>query len=77
MTSQRTHSAVMPVIKQSVLLLLLSLSFCLAVIEDDERVYHNQFAVGIPNATEPLVQLIAEKHGFRSLGQVSWLPALE
>ena len=49
--------------------------FCLFVsalsaINDKKLTYNNQFAVHIPNATEILVQLIADKHGFRSLGQV-------
>lgn len=43
----------------------------LSVINENELTYNNQFAVHIPNATEVLVQLIADKHGFRSLGQVT------
>lgn len=52
--------------------------FCLFVsalsaINDKKLTYNNQFAVHIPNATEILVQLIADKHGFRSLGQIGTL----
>ena len=55
-----------------ILLAIVYFSYCCAKIVDGTNnfVYNNQFAVNIPNASEVLVQLIAEKHGFRSLGQV-------
>lgn len=71
--SQRTCDTVMSVMKQFILLAFVYFSHCCASIvesSNNQLVYNNQFAVNIPNATEVLVQLIAEKHGFRSLGQV-------
>lgn len=66
--------ALATVTKLCVPLLLVLLCKCqAAVIDDTELVFHNQFAVHIPNATEPLVQFVAEKHGFRSLGQIGSL----
>lgn len=70
---QRTCDTVMSVVKQIKLLIIVYFfSYCCAALTEgpNDLVYHNQFAVNIPNATEVLVQLIAEKHGFRSLGQV-------
>lgn len=67
-------TTVMSVIEQMILLVIVYFSYCSAssIVEDssNDLVYNNQFAVNIPNASEVLVQLIAEKHGFRSLGQV-------
>ena len=67
-------TSVMSVIKQMIFLVIVYFSYCSAssIVEDssNDLVYNNQFAVNIPNASEVLVQLIAEKHGFRSLGQV-------
>lgn len=71
--SQRTCDTVMSVMRQLTLLAIVCFSSSCAAIVDGfskDLVYNNQFAVNIPNATEVLVQLIAEKHGFRSLGQV-------
>lgn len=71
---QRTcDTTVMSVIKKTILLVIVYFSYCCAssiVEESNDLMYNNQFAVNIPNASEVLVQLIAEKHGFRSLGQV-------
>ena len=59
------------VMKQLTLVLLCYLHYSAALVDSQNGLtFHNQFAVHIPNATEVLVQLIAEKHGFRSLGQV-------
>lgn len=67
-------TTVMSVIEQMILLVIVYFSYCSAssIVENssNDLVYNNQFAVNIPNASEVLVQLIAEKHGFRSLGQV-------
>ena len=71
--NQRTCDTVMSVMRQIALLAVVFLSNCCATILDgasNDLVYNNHFAVNIPNASETLVQLIAEKHGFRSLGQV-------
>ncbi|KZS13967.1 furin-like protease 2 [Daphnia magna] len=74
---QRTcDTTVMSVIKKTILLVIVYFSYCCAssiVEESNDLMYNNQFAVNIPNASEVLVQLIAEKHGFRSLGQVGSL----
>ena len=64
------------VIKQLTLVLLYLTCSCYSLVVPsgravDQLAYNNQFAVHIPNATEVLVELIAEKHGFRSLGQVN------
>lgn len=74
---QRTcDTSVMSVIKQMIFLVIVYFSYCISassIVENssNDLVYNNQFAVNIPNASEVLVQLIAEKHGFRSLGQVT------
>lgn len=62
-------------VKQLTLILLYLTCTCYSLVvpggRPNDLAYNNQFAVNIPNATEVLVQLIAEKHGFRSLGQVN------
>ena len=76
---QRTcDTSVMSVIKQMTFLVIVYFSYCISassIVENpsNDLVYNNQFAVNIPNASEVLVQFIAEKHGFRSLGQVTKL----
>lgn len=60
-------------IRQNVLFLILLLSFTSLTSGKQEafpKVYHNQFAVHIPNASTSLAEQLAQKHGFRSLGQV-------
>lgn len=47
--------------------------FCsaLTIVNGDQLIYNNEFAVHIPHIGEDLVQQIAEKYGFKSLGQVT------
>lgn len=53
------------------ILVLSAVLFCTCSGElDDTRIFHNQFAVHIPNASLSYVEGLARKHGFRSLGQV-------
>jgi len=63
------------VMKKTFIVIFCCLSFSSALLVENENTltYNNQFAVHIPNATEVLVRLIADKHGFRSLGQIGTL----